>query len=187
MTGAHELPQASSPLTGGVFSLNLSGELRSAERGDSPRPAAGQEGRHQGFYPLNSHFLLFLSLAQTRDRRPLQNGERQSGYRSVSFSAFSQFTDSLLLHIRLNPRKRNIPVLRNSLTRYTARHLRIRHLVQFIFVGAVYHNALSNCAALLSPRGPSLALRAIHLVPRLRRVNHLCSSNLSVNCEYFTK
>ena len=40
-----------------------------------------------------------------------------------------------------------------------------RRLVQFIFVGAVYHNALSNCAALLSPRGPSLALRAIHLVP----------------------
>ena len=40
---------------------------------------------------LNSHFLLFLSLAQTRDRRPLQNGERQSGYRSVSFSAFSAF------------------------------------------------------------------------------------------------
>ena len=76
-----ELPQACSPLTGGSlfqhrlsgvleprtrftlsgrqsFSLNLSGELRSAERGDSPRPAAGQEGRHQGFYPLNSHFLL---------------------------------------------------------------------------------------------------------------------------------
>ena len=25
--------------------------------GTSPRPAAGQEGRHQGFYPLNSHFL----------------------------------------------------------------------------------------------------------------------------------
>ena len=58
-----------------------------------------------GFYPLNSHFLLFLSLAQTRDRRPLQNGERQSGYRSVSFSAFSHFTDSLLLHIWLNLRR----------------------------------------------------------------------------------
>ena len=39
-------------------------------------------------------------------------------------------------------------VSRNSLTRYTARHLRIRRLVQFIFVGAVYHNALTNCAAL---------------------------------------
>ena len=73
--------QACSPLTGGSlfqhrpngvleprtrftlsgrqsFSLRFSGELRSAERGNVPRPAAGQEGRHQGFYPLNSHFLL---------------------------------------------------------------------------------------------------------------------------------
>ena len=37
----------------------------------------------------------------------------------------------------------------------------------------------TGCAALLSPRGPSLALRAIHLVPRLRRVAGLCSSNVS--------
>ena len=44
-----------------------------------------------------------------------------------------------------------------------------RYSLQFIFVGPVYHNTLTNCAALLSPRGPSLALRAIHLVPRLRR------------------
>ena len=38
---------------------------------------------------------------------------------------------------------------RNSLTRYTARHLRIKRLVQFIFVGAVYHNALTTCVTLL--------------------------------------
>ena len=46
---------------------------------------------------------------------------------------------------------------------------------------AVYNNnnALTNCAVLLSPRGPSLALRAIHLVPRLRRLSGLCSSNVS--------
>ena len=41
---------------------------------------------------------------------------------------------------------RDIPVSRNSLTCYTARHLRIRRLVQFILAGAVYHNALTNCA-----------------------------------------
>ena len=40
-----------------------------------------------------------------------------------------------------------------------------RYSLQFIFVGPVYHNTLTNCAALLSPRGPSLALRTIHLVP----------------------
>ena len=32
----------------------------------------GQKDGHQGFYPLNSRFPLFLSLAQTRDRRPLR-------------------------------------------------------------------------------------------------------------------
>ena len=35
------------------------------------------------------------------------------------------------------------------------------------------------CAALLYSRVPSLALRAIHLVPRLRRVADLCSSTVS--------
>ena len=33
--------------------------------------------------------------------------------------------------------------------RYTARHLRIRHLVQFILADPVYYNALTNCAARL--------------------------------------
>ena len=60
---------------------------------------------------------------------------------------------------------RDILVSRNSLTRYTAWHLRIRRLVQFIFVGAVYHNALSNCAALLCRTQ--------------RRVAHMCSSTVS--------
>ena len=45
--------------------------------------------------------------------------------------------------------ERDIPVSRNSLTRYTGRHLRIRRLVQFILAGAVYNNALKNRAALL--------------------------------------
>ena len=55
------------------------------------------------------------------------------------------------------------------------------------FAGAVCYNVLKICAALLFLRGPSLALRAIHLVPHLRRVNNMCSSTLSVNCGYFTK
>ena len=38
---------------------------------------------------------------------------------------------------------------RNSLTRYTARYLRIRRLVQFILADPVYYNALTNCAARL--------------------------------------
>ena len=47
------------------------------------------------------------------------------------------------------------------------------------FAGAFRYNAFKCCAALSSPRGPSLALRPIHLVPRLRRLNRLCSSTLS--------
>ena len=60
-------------------------------------------------------------------------------------------------------------VLRNSLARCNARHLRIKRLVQFIFADPIYHNALTNCAA--------LSCRA------LRRVARMCSSTLSVNCE----
>ena len=44
---------------------------------------------------------------------------------------------------------RGMTVPRNSLTRCTARHLRFRRLVQFIFAGPVSNNALKNCAALL--------------------------------------
>ena len=43
-------------------------------------------------------------------------------------------------------RRRGMTVPRNSLTCYTARHLRIRRLILFIFAGAVYYNALTNCA-----------------------------------------
>ena len=42
--------------------------------------------------------------------------------------------------------ERGITVPHNSLTCYTARHLRIRRLILFIFAGAVYYNALTNCA-----------------------------------------
>ena len=41
---------------------------------------------------MGLQFPLFLSLVEIGERRPLRKGERQSGYRSVSFSACSQFT-----------------------------------------------------------------------------------------------
>ena len=96
-------------------------------------------------------------------------------------------SDTVLLHMWVHLCRRNMTVLRNFLTRYTAWHLRIRRLVQFIFVSAVYHNALTNCAALLSPRGPSLALWAIHLVPRLRGFNRMCTSRVSDPATRFRK
>ena len=69
---------------------------------------------------------------------------------------------------------RDIPVSRNSLTRYTAWHLRIRRLVQFIFVGAVYHNALTTCAALLC--------RACEELPVCVAVRYL---TLRIGCERY--
>ena len=70
-----------------LFRLKSSEELRSAERGDSPRPAAGQEGRHQGFYPLNSHFLLGGSGADCRPvtaaKRGTAVGLPQRGFRKI--------------------------------------------------------------------------------------------------------
>ena len=58
-------------------------------------------------------------------------------------------SDTVLLHMWFHLRKRGMTVPRNSLTRYTARHLRIKRLVQFIFVDPVYNNALKDRAALL--------------------------------------
>ena len=151
-SGALELPQAGSLLTGGEFSAEPQrGDSPSADGGNVPRPAAGAKRKEN----LRFSFLFELLPFPWRVWRRLpicdrfETGERQSGYRSVSFSAFSQFTDSVLLHIRFTLRRRDITVSRNSLARCTARHLRIRRLVQFILVGAVYHNALTNCAARL--------------------------------------
>ena len=77
---------ACSPLTGGSFLLNLSGELRSAERGRLRRPPQGQKGRDTCGFPssLNS----YLSLIRTARRQSESGdrfgiGERQSGYSCV--------------------------------------------------------------------------------------------------------
>ncbi len=158
-SGVRELPQAGSPFPGGKFSLNLSG-------GDAV-PTAGAKRKDNLRFSFLFELLPFPWIVWRRfpicDR--FENRERQSGYCSVTFSAFSQFTDSVLLHRWVHLSRRDITVSRNSLTRYTAWHLRIRRLVQFIFVGAIYHNALTICAALLC--------RA------LRRVNRMCSRTVS--------
>ena len=68
---------------------------------------------------------------------------------SVLLSNLFAVSDTVLLHMWLNLRKRDITVPRNPLACCNARHLRIRRLVQFIFVGPVYNNALKDRAALL--------------------------------------
>ena len=97
------------------FSLNLSGELRSAERGDSPRPAAGQEGRHQGFYPLNSHFLLGESGADCRHVTAAKRGTAEDFFFRVFLNLFA-VSDTLLLHRSATSSRRGITVPRNIFT-----------------------------------------------------------------------
>ena len=57
LSGGHELPQAGSPLTGGGFSLNLSGECADAAR-------AHKRVDTCGFHPLVNHPFPLDSLAQ---------------------------------------------------------------------------------------------------------------------------
>ena len=101
---------------------------------------------------LVNHVSFIPNLAQTGDRRPLQKGERQRIFSTVGEHSvlpcrnLYAVPDIVLLHRRFTLRKRNITVLRNSLTCYTGWHLRIRRLILFIFAGAVYDNALTNCA-----------------------------------------
>ena len=129
-------------------------------------PARAQEGDNLRFSPScesSSFPWRVWRKPETGDRCEI--GVRQSGYRCVAFSAFSQFTDSVLLHRSATSNRRDITVSRNSLARCNARHLRIKHSVPFISVGPVYHNALTCCAA--------LSCRT------LRKENHLCSSTVS--------
>ena len=71
---------------------------------------------------LGLQFPLFLNLAQTRERRPLRKKERQSGHPLVGARIARPLlylyaaSDSLLLHIRVHLRRRNITVLRNDFT-----------------------------------------------------------------------
>ena len=68
LSGVLELRKRVRLFPGGRFFAEIQrGNAPSADGGNVPRPAAGQEGRHQGFYPLNSHFLLVVSLAQIAD------------------------------------------------------------------------------------------------------------------------
>ena len=130
--------------------MNQAREYAAPAAGDVRRFRRGnQKGRHLRFLPSwDSVSLCLLARRKSENGDRSEIGVRQSGYSSVSFSAFSQFTDSVLLHRSATSNRRDITVSRNSLARCNARHLRIKHSVPFISVGPVYHNALTCCAAL---------------------------------------
>ena len=152
LSGARELPQAGSPFPGGKFFAEIQRGVALCGARESAAPAAGAKRKDNLRFSFLFGLLPFPCFL-IRRRFPIcdrfGNRERQSGYLSVTFSAFSQFTDSVLLHRWVHLSRRDITVSRNSLTRYTAWHLRIRRLVQFIFVGAIYHNTLTICATRL--------------------------------------
>ena len=119
-----------------------------------------------GFHPLVNLPFPLEGLAQTRDRRPLRKRERQSDYSYMTFSAFSQFTDSVLLHIRLAPRRgRHDSAAQFFLRVIPPGTCGFRCLAQFIFVGAVCNLQTNE----LRDTGMS----------RLRRLSGLCGSNVS--------
>ena len=67
----------------------------------------------------------------------------------MSFSTFSQFTDSVLLHRRFTLRRaRHSSAAQLVSLEFTDGTYESIYLVAFILVGPVYHNALTDCAAL---------------------------------------
>ena len=126
LSGARELPLAGSPLTGGEFfakpqrgirRLRTAGTLRRPPRGVAA-PAAGAKRKGHLRFPFLFELLPFPCFL-IRRRLPTcdrcEMWERQSGYSCVCFVKYSQFTDSVLLHIRFTLRRRDITVSRNSL------------------------------------------------------------------------
>ena len=92
--GVYELRQQYVHLGGSLFCSGLLVDLNRAgdslyqggeffaeiQRGVRRTTAVGKRVDTYGFYPLNSRFPLFLSLAQTRDRRPLRNRGNGRGF-----------------------------------------------------------------------------------------------------------
>ena len=146
--------------------LVQNGRVSLAKRGNLACPAGAQEGRHLRFPPsCESPLSLGESGADCRHVTAAKYGERQRIFSSVSFSTCSQcqipfcYTGGFIYAVG------GMTVPPDFFARYTARHLRIRRLILFIFAGTVYHNALSNCAALLCRTQ--------------RRVARMCSRTLS--------
>ena len=114
-TGVHELRQQYALSGRRVFRLNQAGTCADAAR-------AHKRVDTYGFHPLVNHPFPLASLAQTRDRRPLRKGERQRIFSTVGAHSVRPclclyaVSDSLLLHIRVHLRRRNITVLRNDFT-----------------------------------------------------------------------
>ena len=156
----------------------------------------GHKDGHQGFHPCESRFLYFLVWRRPETGDRFEKEERQRIFplirtdllRVRPFLLPIRSSVTLLLHISATLRRRDMPVSRNSLAwKLPTAPAKINCAKQTdsqVPSGITRSNVARHCHP---PGGPSLALRAIHLVPRLRRAADMCSSTLSANCEYFTK
>ena len=81
----------------GEWSLTKREESHPPSGGAVPT-AGGKRVDTNGFYPLNSHFLLFLNLTHTRHRRPLLKWERLSDYSAVGAHSVRPFLDIFAVH-----------------------------------------------------------------------------------------
>ena len=86
------------------FSLNLSWSAPPTAAGTCRAPRRGQEGRHQGFYPLNSHFLLGGSGADCRHVTAAKRSTAEDFFFRVFRNLFA-VPDTVLLHIRFTLRR----------------------------------------------------------------------------------
>ena len=101
-------PRRRFTLTGGEVFAEMQRGVALCGARESAAPAAGAKRKGHLRFPFLFELLpfpCFLSWRRLPTCDRCEIGERQSGYRSVSFSAFSQFTDRLLLHMRVNQRR----------------------------------------------------------------------------------
>ena len=143
---------SNTPCPGGRFLLNRRGKLRSAERGRLPRPRLGQKGRDTCGFPSSLNSYLSLISYPDANQRPATASKNRNGSRVTTACLSPPFRSSQIAYCYtggLINARRGMTVPRKFLARCNARHLRIKRLVQFIFVGPVYNNALKDRAALL--------------------------------------
>ena len=97
-----------------LFSTDCAGirRLRTAGTCRAPRRGKRVDTKVSTLLTPTSFYFVVRRRPENGDR--FEKGERQSGYHSVSFVKYSQFTDSLLLHRWFHLRRRDIPVSHNS-------------------------------------------------------------------------
>ena len=145
-------PRRRFTLTGGEFFAEMQRGVALCGARESAAPAAGAKRKGHLRFPFLFGLLPFPCFLIWRRFPICDRFEKGNGSRVTAACLSPPFRSSQTAYCYtcgLINAECGITVPHNSLTRYTVRHLRIKRLVQFIFVGPVYYNALTTCAALL--------------------------------------